>query len=163
MEIFNFKRRKILIINFEVSSLIRPLQSSISYGDKQNKVKSLASIFVTQICLKSNTILYKLLSTKIQILNLCSDSSILHIEEIKLTNSYFTFVIKFLKIPKSKTALLIMDLTPFWSVGVNKSSKTTWCNNSLVSRATLDRLFTPIFTRFLDEGLLCQKVAQEWS
>lgn len=81
-EIFNFKRRKNLIINYEVSSLIRPLQSSISYGDKHNKVKRLPSIFVTQIYLKSNTILYKLLSTKIQISNLCSDSSILHIEEI---------------------------------------------------------------------------------
>lgn len=81
-EIFNFKRRKNLIINYEVSSLIRPLQSSISYGDKQNKVKRLASILVTQIYLKCNTILYKLLSTKIQNSNLCSDSFILHFEEI---------------------------------------------------------------------------------
>lgn len=71
-EIFNFKRRKNLIINYEVSSLIRPLQSSISYRDKQNNVKRLATIFVTQIYLKSNTILYNLLSTKIKILNLCS-------------------------------------------------------------------------------------------
>lgn len=158
-EIFNFKRSKNPIINSEVSSLIRPLQSSISYGDKQNKVKSLASIFVTQIYLKSNTILYKLLSTKIQILNLCSDSSILHIEEIKLTNSYITFVIKFLKIPESKTALLIMDFIPFWSVGVNKSSKITLGATTVWFQ---DRLFTPIFTRFLEVGLLCQKVAQEW-
>lgn len=151
-EIFNLKRRKNLIINYEVFSLIWTLQSSISYGDKQNKVKMLASIFVTQIYLKSNTILYKLLSTKIQISNLCSDSSILHIE-LYLCN----------QVPqKSKTTPLIMDLIPFWSVGVNKSSKITWCNNSLVSRATLDRLFTPIFTRFLEVGLLCQKVAQEW-